>query len=188
MNLQRAVSVTLAVAAAAMLATSSLGYTSVSAERGVQIEVVDTENAYVNAIACSTNNGNGNGNGNGNPVKVHVTNQYSDEFTVEQITSDTDDEIAAGHVPESLSPGESHVFQSLQANDEVTITVTGGLDAAVTVDVKDKQDCPFGPGSSNGNGQNANGQGNPQDTTNDETTTTESESTTTVQNETTESA
>lgn len=180
MNTQRAVSVALALAAAALLATGSLGFSSVSAERGVQVNVVDAEDAYVNATACSTNRGNGTS------VKVRVTNQYSEPFSIDQITDEDGDEIARGHVPESLDPGDYHEFPSLQANDEVTITVTGGLTATVTVDVEENGDCP-GTESSNGS-QNASRRGSPPGATNDETTTVGNASTTTVQNETTGSA
>lgn len=134
MNPRRAVSVLLAVAAAAMLVTGSFGFTSVSAERGVAVNVVESENAYVGVSACEKSNGNGNGT---EPARVMVTNQFSEEFTV--------DDISWGEVTKQLSldPGNSTTFNNVKLSDNtVTIGVTGGLDATVTTQVKEKGDCP----------------------------------------------
>lgn len=139
MNTQRAVSVALALTAAALLATGSLGFSSVSAERGVQVNVVDAEDAYVGVVACEKDSSNSSQNANS--VRVWVTNQYSGPFDVSAITSDTGDSVA-GPVPETLEPGESERFESLNADYEVTVEVTDGLDATVNVDVYSESNCP----------------------------------------------
>jgi len=137
-SLRRAASVALALSAAAMLATSSLGFTSATAERGVGVNVVAPEDAYVGVAVCEKNQGGGNAN----PVRVWVTNQYSRSLTVADVTSDTGDSLAPGQRNERLGVGERARFESLRANDEVTVHVAGGLDAAVTVQVQQKGDCP----------------------------------------------
>lgn len=158
MNTRRAVSIALAVAAAAMLATGSLGFSSVSAERGVQVNVVDTEDAFVNATVCRVDNGNGD------KVRVQVTNQYSSQFTVDTITTDLGRELPPGQRSVELSPGESETFQGkLKANNEVTVVVSGKLTATVKVEIG-SPNCPI-KGSSGAeesdHGQGANGaQGN----------------------------
>jgi hypothetical protein len=184
MNLPRAVSVTLAVAAAAMLATGSLGFSSVSAERGVQVNVVDAEEAYVGVVACEKPSSNNQGEG-ANPVRVWVTNQYSGQFTVTAVTSDTGYSVT-GQVPEQLAPGDSERFESLNADSEVTVTVTGGLDAVVTVDVYSTATCPRSvskgsdnSGEGNGTGTSSNGSGSTTQAPT-ATTTTTTETTTTA--------
>lgn len=147
MNTRRAVSIALAVAAAAMLATSSLGFSSVSAERGVQVNVVDAEDAYVNATVCRVDNGSAN------KVRVQVTNQYSSQFTVDTITTDRGRELPAGQQSVELSVGESETFDGrLKANDEVTVHVSGNLTATVRVEIGSPH-CPIkGTSGSEGSG------------------------------------
>jgi hypothetical protein len=145
MTIQRAVSVMLAVVAVAMLATSTLGYTSASVDRGVQVNVVEAGDAYVNVTVCETPQANASGNG-GDPVKVTVTNQHADSFTVESITwSDDAHPTDTGMEPgDTLAPGSSVTYDNAFGTDEVTVVVSGGLDAAVTVDVE-----PCDSGNSN---------------------------------------
>lgn len=135
MNYRRAVSVLLAATAATMLVTGSFGFTSVSADRGVDVAVVEDENAYVSVSVCQKPHGNGNENG-ANPVKVTVTNQYSEAFNVTTVSGDgTDKSPASG---DELSPGESVRYNNAFAETEVTVEVTGGLDATVTSQVEGK--------------------------------------------------
>jgi hypothetical protein len=141
MTIPRAVSATLAVVAVAMLATSTMGYSSVSVDRGVQVNVVEAEDAYVNVTVCETPqaNGSGNGPGNGaNPVKVTVTNQHAGSFTVESITwSDDAHPNRNGMEPgDVVEPGSSVTYNNAFGTDQVTVVVSGTLDAAVTVDVE----------------------------------------------------
>ncbi|MFW5911459.1 MAG: hypothetical protein ACOCQV_01855 [Halolamina sp.] len=138
MNHRRAVSVLLAVTAAAMLVTGSFGFTSVSADRGVSVAVVDTENAFVNASACEKSNGQDDRT---NPVSVTVTNQFSDDFTVDEITWESGHPSKQASNPdEPIEPGASETFDGTFGDDTVTVVVSGSLDAAVTVPVEGKCD------------------------------------------------
>ncbi|QKY19146.1 hypothetical protein B4589_001665 [Halolamina sp. CBA1230] len=143
MNPRRTVSVLFAVLAATMLVTGSFGFTSVSADRGVSINVVDSENAYVGVSVCEKSNGNGNENGNGaNPVRVTVTNQFSDSFTVEKIAAgdsahSSEKEKQFGR---SIDSGDRDTFNAF-GDEVVTVVVTDGLDATVTVEVEEKSTC-----------------------------------------------
>ncbi|GAB7013194.1 hypothetical protein [Halolamina salina] len=144
MNSRRAVSVLLAAVAATMLVTGSFGFTSVSAERGVAVNVVESENAYVNVSACEKSNGNATSR----PARVTVTNQFSGSFTIEDVSwGDLNRE-------RTLQPGESTTFNNAfadAADGTVTVDVTGGLDATVTAQVSEKADCPKNPKKGGGN-------------------------------------
>ncbi|WP_336038246.1 hypothetical protein [Halobacterium yunchengense] len=139
MNARRAASVVLAVAAAAALATGSLGFTSASAERGVQVNVVEPEDGYVGVQACEKANGSGDG---ANPVRVWVTNQYTAQFTVERITTDAGDEFTPNSNRGTLDVGERESYEPLDADSELTVHVSEGLTATVNVQVDQKGDCP----------------------------------------------
>ena len=125
----------LAVAATAMLVTGSAGFTSVSADRGVSVAVVDADDAYVGVSVCS--NPASNESTGGHPVDVTVANQFSEPFTVETIawSDDAHPKETEKSPDETLQPGESVTFTDTFGTDEVTVTVSGGLDATVTVDV-----------------------------------------------------
>lgn len=143
MNTQRAVSVAFAVAAAVMLATSSLGYSAVNAERGVRVEVVESEDAYVGVTVCRPGD---SGGGSSDPVHVRVVNQYSDSFTVVDVTSDAGDSLPPGQQHERLDPGDSETFEPLRADDEVTVHVAGSVTATVNASVG-SPNCPLQPPS-----------------------------------------
>ncbi|KPN31215.1 hypothetical protein SY89_01958 [Halolamina pelagica] len=140
MNYQRAVSVLLAVTAASMLVTGSFGFTSVSADRGVSVAVVDSENAYVGVSVCEKDNGNENG---ANPVKVTVTNQFSEQFTVDRISwSDSAHPNKSALNPEvTLDSGDSHTFNNAFGDQVVTVEVSDGLEATVNAEVQDRSTC-----------------------------------------------
>jgi len=138
MKYTRSVSLVLAVAATAMLVTGSFGFTSVTAERNVSINVVDSENAYVDVSVCANANSNGDGNG-ASSVTVTVKNQFSEAFTVEEIAW-SDDAHSGGKEwnqtnSTTIQPGNSETFNGAFGDDEVTVTVSGGVDARVTEDV-----------------------------------------------------
>lgn len=161
MTIPRAISVTLALVAVAMLATSTLGYTSASVDRGVQVNVVEAEDAYVNVSVCERGQANGPGNG-ANPVKVVVTNQYVGSFTVESIRWSDDahpqkEQLEPGDV---VNPGSSVTYNNAFGTDEVTVVVSGSLGAEVTVDV---ETC----GSDNASGSKSSNNGSDPDTSED---------------------
>jgi len=137
MNYRRAVSVLLAVTAATMLVTGSFGFTSVSADRGVSVAVVDDENAYVSVSVCRKPSGNGKQNGNGaNGVKVTVTNRFSESFRVAAISGDG--RTVQPSKKTEIGPGDSETYPNAFGDREVTVSVVGGLDATVTVEVGDR--------------------------------------------------
>jgi len=149
MNRSRVVAVVLAVVAVSALATSTLGFSSVTAERSVSVNVVNSSQAYVGVTACAPTHGNENTTGNGNgkgksagnaEMYVTVTNQYSSPIRVKR--------IAGGG--QFIEPeGSNAVIQvgnvekyPLQFDaSEVTVEVGGnGFDATVTATVTDEQD------------------------------------------------
>jgi hypothetical protein len=143
----RVVSIVLALAAVSMLATGTLGFTSVSAERGVSVNVVDSEDAYVGVTACApTHNGSGNGNGSGAgsaDVYVTVTNQYSTPVVVERIEGGGND-ANLDDASRVISVGEVEQYPLQFDADEVTVEVTAdGFDATVTDAVveSERKDC-----------------------------------------------
>lgn len=135
MNSRRWVSVVLALAATAVLVTGSIGYTSVSADRSVSVSVVDAEDAYVQVSVCErATKQNRSGS---SPVNVTVANKYSEPFNVTTISwNDQAHPNKTEVTPDvELSPGESETFANTFADEQVTVEVSGGLDATVTVEV-----------------------------------------------------
>jgi hypothetical protein len=155
MNVPRVVSIALALAAVSMLATGTLGFTSVSAERGVSVNVVESEKAYVGVTACAPTNGNGNGNssGNGNgkgnaAVYVWVTNQYSSDVTVERIEGGGSEISTFDSSDESISSGGEREYPFPDNASEVTVDVVGdGFDATITAEVTAPHRSECKPGS-----------------------------------------
>ncbi|MCD2203016.1 hypothetical protein [Halobacterium sp. KA-6] len=154
MNVPRVVSIVLALAAVSMLATGTLGFTSVSAERGVSVNVVDSEDAYVGVTACAPQNSNGasssanasSGQGVGNTeVYVSVRNRYSRDITVERITEAAGD---AQEEPSShIGPGARKTYNLDFNATEITVEIVGdGFDATVTADVNESRPNNCNPG------------------------------------------
>lgn len=133
MTARRSISVALALAATVVLVTGSAGFTSVSADRSVSVAVVDAEDAYVDVSVC-TRSVSQNGS---DPVAVTVANQYTTAFTVESISWSEEAHPNRTRVSPGveLEPGESRTFEEAFGDGAVTVRVTGGLDATVTVDV-----------------------------------------------------
>lgn len=137
MTPRRSVSLVLAVAATAMLVTGTVGFTGVSAERGVSVSVVEPDDAYVDVSVCANANSKANAS-SANPVDVTVSNQYSEAFTVESVEwgADAHPNKTAIQPQVELEPGESTTFENAFGTDEVTVTVSRGLEATVTVAVR----------------------------------------------------
>jgi len=150
MTIRRTVSVMLALAAVAMLATSTLGYSTASVDRGVQVNVVEAEDATVNVSVCERGQATDQGNG-ADPVQVTVTNQHADSFTVQSIAwSEDAHPTDTGMEPgDTVAPGSSVTYDDAFGSDEVTVVVSGGLEAAVTVAVEpcgtENSDASGGP-------------------------------------------
>ncbi len=147
MNASRAVSIVLALAAVGMLATGTLGFTSVSAERAVSVNVVDNEDAYVGVAACAPTNANGTGEAK---VYVSVMNRHSTEVTVEEIATRGG---STGDLPSSktsIATGEWETYRLYVNTSAVTVDVTGGgFDATITanVDASHRKNCNYGQGA-----------------------------------------
>jgi uncharacterized repeat protein (TIGR01451 family) len=147
-------SVVLAVAAAAALVTGSAGFSSVTADRGVSVSVVEDDQALVNVEACYT--ANSSNPGNQTPVTVRVTNQLPTDLTVESVNSE---DVPNGQ--QTVAPGGQVTFN--QAYDspvsEVTVELEseGGTGITLTRTVVEKTNCPFQAGN------NGNGAGGPDD-------------------------
>jgi len=155
----RVVSIVLALAAVSMLATGTLGFTSVSAERGISVNVVSNESAYVGVTACEPTHGNesdanaskGNGEGNAD-LYVTVANRYSGTVTVEDISANAHDVELDDH-DRTITSGDWQEYPLHLDVDatEVTVDVDGdGFDASVTADVQQqpRHDCNPGNGGS----------------------------------------
>jgi hypothetical protein len=157
MSRLKLLSVALAVAAAAALVTGSAGFSSMSAERGVSVSVVEDDRALVNVEACHTS-ANPN-QGNRTPVKVRVTNQLPTDLTVEHVNGQ---DVPPGQA--TVAPGGQVVFN--QAYDapvsEVTVELEsdGGTGVTLTRTVVEKANCPFNIGHGNGGNGNDGGDGN----------------------------
>ncbi|MFC4408603.1 hypothetical protein [Haloarchaeobius iranensis] len=137
-------SAVLAVAAAAALVTGSAGFSSVSAERGVSVTVVEDDQALVNVEACYTSASPNQGNQS--PVKVRVTNQLPTALTIEHVNGES---VPPGR--ETVAPGGQVVVN--QAYDspmsEVTVELEsdGGTGVTLTRTVVQKSNCPFRAGN-----------------------------------------
>ena len=163
MNLRRAVSVLLAATAATMLVTGSFGFTSVSADRGVSVAVVDSENAYVNVTACAKSNGNGSA---AKPAQITVTNQFSERFVVDRISwGSSAHPSKKSKTPKGdeadIEAGEGVTYDGGFGDGEVTVEVSGGIDATVSVPVEKKRNCDRNAGNEdNGDDEDDNGDDN----------------------------
>ncbi|MFC7165626.1 hypothetical protein [Halospeciosus flavus] len=131
----------LAVAAVSALAVGSGGFSSVSADRIVEVNVVESQNAYVGVLACEKANATSNATKNGtNPVRITVTNRYTEAITVVAIHDDRGTTIPQ-KTKASLRPGESQHFSG-HANESVIVDIAGdGLSANITADVRQKGRC-----------------------------------------------
>ncbi|CQH61778.1 uncharacterized protein HHUB_3544 [Halobacterium hubeiense] len=148
MNGSRVASIVLALAAVSVLATGTLGFTSVSAERGVSVSVVDSESAYVGVTACApthSENETGNGSGAGSAdVYVTVTNQYSTPVVVEGIEGDGGNDGDLDDSSRVIPVGETKKYSLQFEAREVTVDATAdAFDATVTATVVEKRrhDC-----------------------------------------------
>jgi|GEM_PF-2122972 len=151
MNRSRVVAVVLAVVAVSALATGTLGFSSVTAERSVSVNVVNSSQAYVGVTACAPTHGNGTNNGNDKTagkgkstgkadVYVMVTNQFSSPMVVEQIEGNGSD-ADLDKSSRVIGVGDVEKYPLQFDASEVTVEVGGnGFDATVTATVTDEQD------------------------------------------------
>lgn len=154
MSTLRLLAVAFALVGAASLAVGAAGFSDVSAERGVQISVVDDDEAYVGVQACHKQSAGGTGNSDGGsatPVRVEVTNRYAGPFVVESIESDEGETVADDG--EHVGAGDSERFELTFDGEVSTVTVDAsadGFEASVTQTVVPKDECPFDAGAPSG--------------------------------------
>lgn len=140
-----ALRVALLLVVVAGLSVGTAGFSAVDADRAIEVNVVDDDEAYVGVVACAKGN-DSTGSGK-ESVRVRVTNRYTDNLTVTAITSvdaaRTDDATGAEG---TVATGERDHFEVVFADDvrQVTVDVTAqGFDVGVTRQVVAKSDCPF---------------------------------------------
>lgn len=107
MNTLRLLSLGLAITAALLLVSGSLGFTSTTADRGVSVDVTDDEDAFV-----GYDTGDESGAQSGTTLTlVDVTNRFDQNVAVSdiEITLESEDSVEFGEVdtPETIAPGES---------------------------------------------------------------------------------
>lgn len=137
MTTRRIVGLAVVAVLATSIALGSGGFSSVGAERTVEVAVVEPENAYIGVAACAKTTNESNGD----PVHVWVTNRYSEPITVASLVGD-DSETYEPNANPTLTPGESERYEANFATEQVTVHVAGnGLEATVTVRVQSKSAC-----------------------------------------------
>lgn len=111
-------------AAAVVLATTAGtgAFSAVNAERGIQVTVVDDDDAYLGVAITA------NGTENNTTAMVRVTNQFPDGTTLTTVTATSDDETV------SLTPGartldtgdaSTETLSSVTCGDTITIRASG---------------------------------------------------------------
>lgn len=134
MNLLRGLALVLAFAAATMLVFGSVGFTSVAADRGVAVSVVEDDSAYVGMSVCDVPKNESDGH----PVEVSIQNLFGVELTINEIEG----RLAKGkEPPEVVNPGHEEEFTTLVANstDEVTLHAnTTSATVEVTREIRGK--------------------------------------------------
>ena len=139
-------------------AVGSSGFSAVDADRTVNVNVVENDEAYVGVVACEKASKNGAGNGKA-PVRVWVTNRYTEPLTVASIASNDADRTNKNANHDTVSVGHNERFETVfdSEPDTVTVTVTAdGFDASVTRTVTPKSECPYAMGSSDDSGSGGN--------------------------------
>ena len=119
---RRQVVLVAALLASLALVSNTAAYSSVHADRGVLVQVVDDEDAYLGLQRTTTNASNGTAD-----LDVTVSNQFAagtDLTEVETTVDGTAVDLASGG---SLAPGEtsSHTFANVSCGDAVAIDASG---------------------------------------------------------------
>lgn len=129
-----------ALATVAVFATGAVGFTNVSAERGVSVAVVDDERAYLGLtgerITCRTIPGEGEQPAEtcSNVPLLEVTNQFPSEMTVTDVSISRAGAVAAGDLEGTdLDVGETGTLRgdvtdacspSAGSSDRVSLAIT----------------------------------------------------------------
>lgn len=132
MNLLRGLALVLAFAAATMLVFGSLGFSSVAADRGVAVSVVEDDSAYVGLAVCDRPTTNSSGH----PVEVNIQNLFGVELAIDGIDGTLDDP----EPPDSVAPGTEADFTMRVANGTEGVTLhahTTSATVEVTREIRD---------------------------------------------------
>lgn len=142
-----------AAAVVVALSAGTAGFTAVDADRSVNVQVVDDDDAYVGVDACEVaNDSSGSG---GEPVRVDVTNRYTDPLTVDSVASDEADRTDRIDDDRTVGVGESERFTVVFDDDVDAVVVevaADGFHASITQSVRGE--CPS---AGSGGGGNATG-------------------------------
>lgn len=139
MTLLRGLTLVFAFAAATMLVFGSVGFTSVAADRGVAVSVVEDDSAYVGMTVCDKPATDSDGH----PVEVSIQNLFGVELTIDEVEEALDE---GPDPPNSVGPGTEATFTVRVANgtDEVTLHAhTTSATVEVTREIQDRSapDC-----------------------------------------------
>lgn len=143
MNRTKALSLVLLLIASMGLVSGSFGFTSVSAERGVSVQVVDDESAFVGYQSSDLTVRDSE-----TIDLVTVTNRFADNIDVMDVTiSDGSFTISDPTMPTAISPGERGTIQATvdcipheTQEIEVTVTVNGsGVTAQLFGDTETRE-------------------------------------------------
>ncbi|RLM89217.1 hypothetical protein D3D02_08810 [Halobellus sp. Atlit-38R] len=132
---RRQVVLVAALLASLALVSNTAAYSSVHADRGVQVQVVGDEDAYLGLQRTTTNASNGTAD-----LDVTVSNQFAAGTDLTEIETSVDGtavDLASGG---SLAPGEtsSHTFANVSCGDAVAIDASG---SGVRVSLKRSVPC-----------------------------------------------
>lgn len=119
---RRQVVLVAALLASLALVSNTAAYSSVHADRGVQVQVVGDEDAYLGLQRTTTNASNGTAD-----LEVTVSNQFAagtDLTEIETTVGGTSVDLAGGG---SIAPGESvsRTFANVSCDDVVSIAASG---------------------------------------------------------------
>lgn len=150
MNLLRGLALVLAFAAATMLVFGSLGFSSVAADRGVAVSVVEDDSAYVGMTVCDRPATNSSGH----PVEVSIQNLFGVDLEIDEIDG-TINKIPKPY--RSIPSGTEASFTMRVANDTDEVTLhahTTSATVEVTREIRN-QKAPVCDSEGNGSGNSS---------------------------------
>jgi hypothetical protein len=148
MRTLRIVAVLLACTAVFGLAFGVGGSSSVNADRGMNVSVVDDANAFVSVGACKAPmTSNNSTNPDTTQVRIQISNQFSSAFDVDEVENRQDTGPLNQNKTNNIGPGETAEFTVvLAASDPQTVTIHVSNDhfsATITSDIYSESACSF---------------------------------------------
>lgn len=143
MNTLRVLSTVLVLAAGIALIFGSAGFSSVAADRGVAISVVEDEHAYVGMAVCDQPATNSSGH----PVEIRVQNRFAADLTIDTIEGRLE---TGPDPPNSVGTGDSETFRIRVENDTEAVTLfahTESVSVEMTREIQNQStpECGFSP-------------------------------------------